>query len=407
MALAETGKAIESVSKLLSFWLKKRTGHYVEISRPEAPGSADTDEKYSVFLYEAHFDGSLKNLPLVEGNPAPLWLVLKYIITAYDKSDNSESAAAHGIMGEGIRALQELNYLSITNEHLPALGDNPEPLKITFNEVNSELLSKLMQGPDDKYRFSMGFEVRPIMIVTDEPPSHSLLVGIDYTQPTPTIRTEREQGVHIQVHPSLGPALSGIFPTSFEAGEMVTLFGENLTLHPLSVSFGSQFYGVTGQEPGRLSFKVADDVKDGKILSAGSYPVRVFQQLPDGRRRRSRYLGGNLLPILTSASVTPAAATIPPRIYFEGSIGMTGHLLGTHEDDIQAVLYQDGKTVKSFEIIIPPPPVPPPPPPPGPIQTALTLAIMETDKVPPGTYRLILLVNGQQARKSPTVELTV
>jgi hypothetical protein len=51
------------------------------------------------------------------------------------------------------------------------------------------------------------------------------------------------------------------------------------------------------------------------------------------------------------------------------------------------------------------PPAPPPPPPVTP-QTLMRLSIAAADPIEQGTYRLIVRVNGQQARNSPTVDLT-
>ncbi len=182
MALAETGKAIGKVTQLLNDHLQNRTNIDVTVGKPE--DAAKRKNTFNLFLYEALFDASLKNVTLDEGKPPPLWLVLKYLLTSFDKEGDSDSKEAHELLGEGIRVLQELSYLPLSTDTKirSALEDNPEPLKITFDEVSSELLSKLMQGSDETYRFSIGFQVRPVMIATAEPPSYSLLVGVDYTK---------------------------------------------------------------------------------------------------------------------------------------------------------------------------------------------------------------------------------
>lgn len=408
MALADTGKAIANVSSLLKDWLHEKTGYHIEVGRPEPPKNASTDERLNIFLYEVHFDASLKNVSLQEGRPAPLWLVLKYLLTAFDKEGNSESTDAQGYMGEGVRVLQELNYLQIKSSYRDALKDNPEPLKITFNEASVDLLSKLMQGSDEKYKFSMAFEVRPVMIATGELPSHSLLVGIDYTKTPNEIREEKEKGVHIPVIPSMGPEITSVSPLKFEAGDTVTIYGNSLGMSGLSVRLGQVELGVTAQRPNKLECKVNDNIKYGKLMSAGSYPLQVVQKLPTGRCRSCNLLVGNLIPTLVDA--VPSSLVIvpdpkpskPPVI--TGTIILDGTLLGTDKDDIIVSLYQNGKVVKFFEVTADPPPDPPTPPP---IQKQLILKIEEDDKVLPGTYRVILSVNGQQAKNSPQVELTV
>jgi hypothetical protein len=405
MALADTGKAIGKVTGLLKEWLNVKTGLIVDVGRPE-PANGSTEKRLNLFLYEAGFDPSLKNVSLAEGQPPPLWLVLKYLLTAFEGVD-SDSAEAHLNLGEGIRALQQLSFLPLTGiefsdpEILAALADNPEPLKITFNETSSDLLSRLMQGSDEKYRFSMAFEVRPVMIATGEPPSHSLLVGIDYTRGGGVVIEEKEKGVHIPVLPSLGPEITGVSPLKFEAGDTVILYGNNLGMSGLSVRLDQMELGVTAQRPNKLECKVNDNINDGKVMSAGSYPLQVVQKLPAGRCRSSNLLVGNLIPILVDA--VPSIISDNPVVV--GTIELNGTLLGTYKDIIMVALYQDGKVVKSFEIVLESPEEPTLPT--DPIQTQLILNIAADDEVIPGTYRVILLVNGQQAKNSPQVELTV
>ena len=412
MALSDTGKAVGKVTKLLVDRLGTKTNLNVAEGRPEPPSNGASDRQLNLFLYEASFDPVLKNVSLEQGQPEPLWLVLKYLMTAFDGEGNSDTIEAHENLGIGIRALQELNFLSLTSpidpDILKALGENPEPLKITFDEASSDLLSKLMQGSDEKYRFSIGFQVRPVMIATGMPPSYSLLVGVDYTKSP--IEIIGEEGIDIQVIPSLGPKITCISPSRFELHDTLTIFGSDLNLSGLSVCIGSADLPVTGQWPDRLQCSVNGALSAGGVISAGSHPVSVVQTLPAGRRRSSNLLVGDLLPILSSADVDPASfslASPPPsttRVF--GNIDLTGRLLAGTEDDILVALYRDGVIVKmldeEFNFTVPQPPPPPDPP-----WTRIRLEMKEPDAVPPGRYRIILRVNGQQAKNSPEVELPV
>jgi len=397
MALADTQNAIGKVTKLLIDRLNSKTTLTVAAGRPE-PGNG-SDRQLNIFLYEASFDPSLKNLHLDEGQPAPLWLVLKYLLTAFDDASDSDTIQAHEYLGQGIRALQELSFLPLTSPIDAALKDNPEPLKITFDETPSDLLSKLMQGPDEKYRFSIGFQVRPVMIATGEPPSYSLLVGVDYTtSPTEVIG---EEGIKIPVIPSMGPAITSISPSKFEVNSTLTILGNDLNLSGLSVMLGQAELAVTAQRPDRLEYIVDGAIAGGGMISAGSHPISVVQTLPTGRRRSSNLLVGDLLPTLTSASTNSLERVTPadPTSNVFGNIVMNGLLLGSEEDDIFMALYKDGKVIKLFD---------------GPdkltittIQTTLTLAMKKEDAVPPGKYRIILRVNGQQAKNSPEVSFII
>lgn len=391
MALEDTGKAIGTVTELLRDRLKIRTGLEVTVGRPSANG--ESVEKLNLFLYEAQFDPGLKNISLDVGQQPPLWLVLKYLLTAFDIQGESDSIIAHKHMGEGIRVLQELSFMFLTTSTFDALGDNPEILKITFDNITSDLLSKLMQGPDEKYRFSVGFEIRPVMIASRGPTSYPLLVGVDYTA-VPN-RVIGEKGIQTLVIPSPRPIIDLVSPTKFEVDSTLTIFGKNLDLSGLSVSMGQAELLVTSQQSNKLQCVVNGAIKSGSVISAGSHPISVVQALPTGRIRSSNLLLGNVLPTLTEAipnSVTHVAPLDPASNVF-GNIEMTGFLLGVEKDDIFVGLHREGKVIKMFDEFIE-----------TPDQSALTLNILDSQGVPSGKYRVILRVNGQQARNSPVVD---
>ncbi len=80
-----------------------------------------------------------------------------------------------------------------------------------------------------------------------------------------------------------------------------------------------------------------------------------------------------------------------------GNIVMMGTLLGRAEDDIFVALYRDGQIVKVYD---------------APFtfaadQSSLTLQLPNSQSaaVLPGRYRVILRINGQQAKNSPQVDL--
>jgi Pvc16 N-terminal domain len=208
MALANTGRAIGAVTQTLRERLTTAMGaavSQVSVGRPEPPGGNTQGSRLNLFLYEVHVDEFLRNESLDEGQPPPLWLVLSYLITAFDESGESDSIDAHSILGAGMRALQAANYLQPTIGTTDPLRDNPNELKVTFDATTVDLLSKLMQGPDMKYRCSAAFQVRPVLIAPAEPPAYAQLVGVDYTAGSALIG---EKGIHIPVQPSLGRLLA-------------------------------------------------------------------------------------------------------------------------------------------------------------------------------------------------------
>ncbi len=406
MPLADTAKAIGAVSHLLRDRLDVQTSNLeVVVGRIEeaATPSASTEGKLNLFLYEALFDPSLKNVSLDQGQPPPLWLVLKYLLTAFDNGGESDTPKAHELLGAGIRALQDFSFLSLPGQSgnaLDALIDNPEHLKVTFDETTSELLSKLAQGPEEKYRFSVGFQVRPVMIATGEVPTYSLLVGVDYTKdPNEEIG---EDGIRIPIIPSMGPQLTEVTPSKIEADPdpqlrtVLTLSGSDLNLSGLVVKLGPEELAVTAQQPDNLRCRVDEVIAEGRTISAGSHPLSVVQTLPTGRLRSSNLLIANLLPKLTKKPGFNASNTSGER----GTITLEGVLLGREGDDILVAFYQNGEVVRAFDEVE----VVPPTSATDPEQTKLELTL-KTDDIQPGRYRVILRVNGQQAKASPEVDI--
>lgn len=401
MALADSGRAIGAVTRLIREHLIRR-GFTVTIGRPEQAATTNTDAKLNLFLFEAGVDGHLRNVALQRDQPPPLWLRLKFLLTAFDASESSDSADAHELLGRGLSALHELNFLRLDAGVAPsvrlALENNPEPLKVTFEDTPADLLSKIMQGTDERYRLSAAFEVRPVMIVPDEPPVVSLLVGVDYTASPPV--TIGRAGIGLAAMASLGPRVERVDPAVFEPGATVLVTGEDLHLSGLECLFGGVPLAVIGQRPDQLTVRVEGvvpaDVAEGPIasgatLSAGEHPLVVRQLMPNRRYRSSNLLLARLCPVVTTAEIACGALTV------------AGSLLGTWDDDLQVVLLRDGRVARVFEAGPQPPPAAAPlTVEPSTDQHTLTVA-GAGGVLAAGSYQVVVRVNGQQARVSPAV----
>ncbi|NJK65316.1 MAG: DUF4255 domain-containing protein [Microcoleus sp. CSU_2_2] len=391
MALADTGKAIGAVSQLLRDRLLARlagTVGNVRIGKPEMSGEGITNPRLNLFLYEIQLDPHLRNRSIDPGQSTPLWLVLKYLLTAFDEAGDSDSIESHQYLGEGMRVLQELSFLRLSSlpaDVFEALNPNPEALKITFDSTSSELISKLMQGPDEKYRCSVAFEVRPVMIATGESSSYSLLVGVDYVNDT----IIGAKGIQIPVLPSMGPKIDAIAPIKIvpplpPQSSILSIRGNNLALSNLTVFLGAVELTIVAKSPDILKCELNNNIRNGSAISAGSHPVRVEERLTNGKVRSSNLLVVSLLPVVTGATFSLS------------NLNLEGFLLGTASDDVFVALYQNGKTVRVFDEFVEIAPAPP-------AQTQLRVQVTDTS---PGNYRVILRVNGQQAQNSPEVIIT-
>lgn len=386
MARADTGTAIGAVTRLLQDYLI-RDGFEVAIGKPEDASKADSNAKLNLFLYETTIDPHLRNVSLHDGEAPPLWLVLKFLLTAFDADQRSDTASAHELLGRGMSALQALSFLRLDPLVPPAvsraLEDNPEPLKLTFDDANVDLLSRVMQGSDERYRLSVAFQVRPVMIVPDILPRAALLVGVDY-HTTPETIIGRD-GVQVSVIASMGARVERIEPDRFEAGASLTLFGQDLGASDMEVVLGDVMLHIVERQPDRLVV-IAEGasgtpIGGGTTLSAGEMPIVVRRRLSPLRTRSSNLLAARLLPSVSSAALVG------------GTLQLHGLLLGAADDDVLVLFCRaaDGATVLL-------------------IDTAVTAADQKTLTVTgaaaalgPGTYRVLVRVNNQQAKASPSV----
>jgi hypothetical protein len=386
MALADSGRAIGAVTRLLRDHLLRR-GFDVSVGKPEQAAATNANAKLNLFLYETLFDSHLRNHSLRTGEQPPLWMVLKYLLTAFDAKENSDTAEAHELLGQGLSALNDLNFLTLDALVPPAvrlaLENNPEPLKLTFDETTAELLSKIMQGTDERYRLSVAFQMRPVMIMPGVEPHSSLLVGVDYTTAPETIIGSK--GVAIDSIPSLGPGLDRVDPAAFEAGEEIELHGDDLNGADLEAVLGGVALTITGRSPHMLVVAAEGSpggpIAAGGAISAGEHPLLVRRRLSATRTRSSNLLAARLLPTVSSTNLVG------------GDLVMTGLLLGTDADDVVVAVYQEGRTVRLFDVVTT-----------SANQQTLTVPGV-AGAVPAGTYRAILRVNNQQAKSSPAVVL--
>lgn len=380
MALLDSQEAIGAVSEMLKTRLTSQLNNLkVNVGRPEE--AAQTSErKINLFLYRIGFDGFLRNTALDPGQRPPIWIVLHYLVTAFDKDKESDSISAHRLLGRALAVLQELNF---QRPSAAELVKNPEPLKITFDEADVELLSKVMQGSDEKYRVSAAFQVRPVMIMPDQPASYAPLVKT-VGPPLPNPPPRDQAGV--QVLPNLGPRLESLSPERFATPATLTLSGTDLGgvdqvfLGPLSFNAAAAPGGdVTAAIPAVIA------------LSAGSYPITVSRPLDSGHTITSNAVLVHLLPKITNA--TPGALTkmpgTDPRLF--GTLTLMGERLGGPDDSIFVAFYGNGALRLTLEAAG------------SSAQTSLSVTLTADNPLDPGTYLIILRVNGEQPDDAPSV----
>lgn len=386
MSLAASSEAIGAVSELLKVQLAARTGiNAVAVGRPEDASKAavvGAGGSFNLFLYRISVDANLRNRPLDAGQAPPLWLVLHYLLTAFDGPE-SDSTVAHKLLSRGMLALNAMSVIrpDATNT---VLASNPDPLRLTFDEADVEMLSKIMQGSDEKYRVSAAFQVRPVMLApTDAPPAYALPVKtIGKPLPSPQLY----EGA--TVLPSLGAQVSAIEPVRFSAGQAIVLRGTDLAGYD-QIQVGASTYAAATTADGGLTATIplAD------TIAAGTYPVCVARTLPDGHTLSSNAVAGHLLPLVTGVNLAGPLTPVMGKLF--GSFIVHGSQLGAPDAGIYAALYLNGKAQLLLE------------PQAGGTTTTLGFAISDTQALPADpNYRVILRVNGEQALDSPVLNWT-
>jgi len=386
MSLLDTQTAIGAVSDLLSTSMSARLSNLnVTIGRPELAANSD-GRKLNLFLYRIGFDAHLRNEPLDRGQDPPLWMVLHYLITAFDGDKESDSIAAHGLLGSGLSVLQQMSLL---RPSAPALARSPEPLRITFDDADVELLSKVMQGSDEKYRVSAAFQVRPVMIVPEVRGSYAPLVKTVGPPVVPATVPPVGQGV--KVLPSLGPRLDSLAPERIGTLGTLTLRGLDLAAVD-HVQFGAASLPAKVLPTGEVTADLT--AWPPPPLSAGAYPVTVSRALDSTHAITSNALLAHLLPIPTAAT-KGALTKMPgtdPRLY--GKLTLTGDRLGGTDDSIFVAFYRNGALVLMAEPEVTTP------------QSELTVTVTSDQPLDPGDYLIILRVNGEQADDAQLVSWT-
>ena len=377
MPLAETRNAIGVLTQHLADQLTARTdANTVDIGRPEqAAQGGDAGPKLNLFVYSFKYDAFMRNTTLDYGQEAPIWLCLNFLLTSIDSNRDSDSADALELLGQAMLALRDIN---MQRPAQLALVDNPEPIKITFNDSDVQLLSSIMQGSDERYRLSISFEVRPV-----------LLTSVSASGGAPLIRSVgNPDNPGVLVLPSLGPQLDEVEPEIFSMGDTIVLTGGGFSGNPVDVCFGDVCVPVAAGDVQNNQIEIVVPSPPVADLSAGSHAVTAVITLPNGRRFASNAALGRLRPTLNSAT---SANLNPQNGDLFGDINLTGDRLGASDDSIFVGFFRDGSTQHLFEVTG------------TTAQTSLVLSIPAAQAISPGTYRILLRVNGEQARDAPEV----
>ena len=254
---ATIGKISESLKNLLQAQMVPTTK--VTLISP-ADTSAST-VRMNLFLYRVVANSFLNNqdwLPKPGTTNQlvfpPLSINLCYLLTAFAPLDvETGLSEAQGVMGEAMRVLYEN---AVVPQAFLEPGLKQGEVKVTFEPMNLEDLSKIWLSMNKEFRLSAAYEVSYAQIPAKR------------EQPIPTRVKETRSNV---VAPARFPEVFGMSPASGLVNTDVQFIGENLRGWKATVRIGGQFAARDREIFNDTTFSV----KTPAALIPGLYAVEV------------------------------------------------------------------------------------------------------------------------------------
>ncbi|HYX53124.1 MAG TPA: DUF4255 domain-containing protein [Candidatus Limnocylindrales bacterium] len=293
----------------------------VTLLPPDKARGNNNANQLNLFLYQILPDAAWSNmsiprqvLPGESGNP-PLAIIMHYMLTAFGRDNDVGVPFGHYLLGQAMSVLFDHALLgpdeirSATSAALPGsdLHKQVERVRITWQPLSLEEISKLWTGLATQYRLSVIYEV-----------SVALIESTRATRaPLPILtRGENDKGIMSQASLlSPFPALDSIsFPnqrTVALLGDTLALTGQHLDGAVLGVVFNSPLWSapveivpLAGNTATSLSVTLPNSPA---TWPAGFYTVQVMVQRPGESFRRST----NLLSFAIAPRITIAPASAP------------------------------------------------------------------------------------------------
>jgi len=282
----------------------------------------NNNNQLNLFLYQLARNAAFSNRDMPQqvkpGETAfpPLALNLYYLITAFGRDGDATQQFGHELLGKAMSTLHDHMILSAdeiraaTAATLPRsdLDRQVERIRITFQPLTIEEISKLWTGFATQYRLSAAYEVAVALIESTQP----------VRAPLPAL-TRGKSDSGIRSTPDLTPpfpALDSVgFPnqqTSARLNDPLTLDGHDLDGANVGVVFNHPLWTTPVEiavpaGPNATAKQVTLTIPDDPVnWPAGIYTAQVLVQRPgDSYRRSTNQLPLSLAPAMT---ITPASA---------------------------------------------------------------------------------------------------
>lgn len=266
-------------------------GTVVTTRSPDKARALNTSNQLNVFLYHASLAAAWRNADMPsrvrpgETSMPPLPLTLHYLLTAYGADD--DDMQGHHVLGRAMSVLHDHPILS-REEMLAALPpevppfppvvDQLEHVRITFQPMSLEEMSKLWTTLQTQYRISAAYQVSVVLIES--------LAAVK--TPLPVLQ-QGDDGLGPSASPDLTPpfpALSEVLGPDpgfvVELGDTVVLRGHHLDGTGVEARFRHPELGLINvlaplatPTAAELSVQIPDDAAAASVWPPGIYAVSV------------------------------------------------------------------------------------------------------------------------------------
>jgi hypothetical protein len=282
---------------------------------------ANTTNQLNLFLYQVLPNAAWRNMDMPktvrpgETGMSPLALDLHYLITAFGRENDTSQPFDHHLLGKAMSVLYDHALLGPEEIQVAfpgsGLESQPDRVRITWQPLSLEDISKLWMGFATQYRVSVGYDVSVTLI--------------DSTQPVKTPLPVLKRGPMDQ-GPKANASIVSPLPTLFSAtppnqqpsaklGDLLTLVGLNLDGSNIGVQFNHPLWAApveVAPNAGANSSQVVVQIpSQPTVWPAGFYTIAVLVQRPgETYRRTTNQLSFSLAPTLTLAPANAPAGSI-------------------------------------------------------------------------------------------------
>lgn len=287
----------------------------------------NNNNQINLFLYQIVRNAAWSNRDIPqqvkpgETGVPPLALNLFYLVTAYGRDGDATQPFGHELLGKAMSTLHDHCILgpddirNATSASLPRsdLDRQIERIRITFQPLTLEEISKLWTGFATQYRLSAAYEVAVALIESTRPAR----------TPLPALtRGSGDQGPRAQA--DLTPPFPGLDSltlanrqSSARLGDPIVLDGHHLDGTNISVMFNHPLWTTPVEipvpaGPDATATRVVVTIPNQPVVwPAGIYAAQVLVQRPgDSFRRSTNQLPFSLAPAFTIAPASAPAGTI-------------------------------------------------------------------------------------------------